>query len=236
MPQPKKTTGPKNFSQESFGFTLTINCAANIADDLQRSMPGYLAKYNIKEGDIVIDCGAYIGEFTLYAAKAAWKAGKVIAFEPDHGFFKELEKNIALNDLHNVILVEKGVWSKEDRLKFSSGSQSSNLFAGNLEYNTTSYDVLVTSLDSELKKRGIAKVDFIKMDVEGSEIEAVKGARAILERCGPQLAIASYHALNGQKTHIELEKILKNFGYDAETGYPAHLTTYGKSIAHAKYL
>lgn len=210
-----------------FSELIRFKCYENIADDLERSMPGYLAEADIKEGDTVIDCGACVGEFTLYAAKAAGKRGKVVAFEPDKNFFEKLERNILLNSIKNVILIEKGVWSKVDTLRFSGGSQSGNLYDKNLTYNTESYDVPVTTLDHELEKIGLGKVDFIKMDVEGAEVEAIKGACGILEKSSPRLAIASYHALNGQHSYVELEKVLKRMGYRTKTDYPAHLTTYG---------
>ncbi|MDD5136094.1 MAG: FkbM family methyltransferase [Candidatus Omnitrophica bacterium] len=219
---------PDRYYEFVFPNGVRFKCYENIADDLQRSLPGYLFGYDIKKGDTVIDCGAYIGEFTLYAAMAVGETGRVMAFEPDPAFFKKLQDNVSLNGLHNVILIEKGVWSKEDRLKFSGGSQSGNLFAENLSHNTESYDISVTSLDGELEKRGITNVDFIKMDVEGAEIEAVRGASSILEKSGPDLAIASYHILNGQKTCVELEKMLKALGYKTETSHPSHLTTYAR--------
>ena len=127
-----------------------------------------------------------------------------------------------------MTLIEKGVWSKADKLKFAGGERGDNSFVDKLDYNTTSYDVFVTSLDDELEKLGVTKVDFIKMDIEGAEIEALKGARRILTENNVHIAIASYHSINEQKTYIESEKILKNYGYETETTYPIHLTTYGQ--------
>lgn len=210
-----------------FPNNITFKCYENIADDLQRTIPGYSAEYKIKEGDVVIDCGAYIGDFTLYAAKAAGTSGRVIAFEPDPAFCKKLRENIALNKLENVAIIEKGVWSTETKLKFSGGTQGGNLFASGLANNPVSYDVIVTALDTELDKLGIKKVDFIKMDVEGAEIEALKGSQKVLSKNKLHLAIASYHTVNGERTCLGLENVLNSFGYEARTAYPEHLTTYG---------
>ncbi|MDD5428145.1 MAG: FkbM family methyltransferase [Candidatus Omnitrophica bacterium] len=217
----------KGYYEYVFPNGIKFKCYEKIIDDLQRSLPGYIAKNTIRRGGIIIDCGAYIGEFTLYAAKAVGENGKVIAFEPDPDAYEKLSANISLNNLKNVILIKKGVWSKTDKMKFVGGTQSGNLFADKLNDNTISYEVIVTSLDDELGDLGIIKVDFIKMDIEGAEIEALKGARKILAENNTHLAIASYHSINGQKTYMEIEKILKSFGYKSETGYPSHLTTYG---------
>jgi hypothetical protein len=92
-------------------------------------------------------------------------------------------------------------------------------------------DVPVVSLDNALTEIGISNINFIKMDIEGAEIEAIKGAKKTLSNnCG--LAIASYHIIDGEKTCIQLEKLLSTLGYSVITSFPEHLTTY----AIARYL
>jgi hypothetical protein len=86
------------------------------------------------------------------------------------------------------------------------------------------------SIDSELEMIGINKVNFIKMDVEGSELEAIKGAEQTLKNNDVHLAIASYHIINSQPSFTELEKLLTLFNYKAVTAFPEHLTTYAAKI------
>ena len=74
----------------------------------------------------------------------------------------------------------------------------------------------------------IAKVDVIKMDIEGAEIEAIQGAEETLKRNYAYVAIASYHIVNGKTTSIFLENYLSKIGYKAKSDFPKHLTTYGK--------
>jgi len=64
------------------------------------------------------------------------------------------------------------------------------------------------------------------MDIEGAEIEAIKGAKKTLKNNTANLAIASYHILDGEKTHFKLEKMLQKLGYKTETSFLQHLTTY----------
>jgi hypothetical protein len=66
------------------------------------------------------------------------------------------------------------------------------------------------------------------MDIEGSELQALKGAEHILKTNKTNLAIASYHIINGEETSTEAENILKGFGYQAATEFPEHKTTYGR--------
>jgi tRNA G46 methylase TrmB len=101
-----------------FDEGVTFNSRENMADELKRSLKGYLADYQLRPGDVVVDCGAYIGEFTLYAAEAVGPAGKVIAFEPDPENMKALKANIALNRLKNVTVMEKGLWSRDGVMQF----------------------------------------------------------------------------------------------------------------------
>lgn len=208
-----------------FDEGVTFGSYENMTDELKRSLRGYLAKYSLKPGDTVIDCGAYIGEFTLYAGMAVGAAGKVIAFEPDAGIYKKLLANIELNGLKNVIAVNKGLWSKDGVLKFVGDNIKgySFMFA---ESTAGAVDAPVVSLDSELARLDLKHVDFIKADIEGAELEFMRGAVKTLGSGSVKVAIASYHAIDGKKTCFELEKMLTSLGYTPETSHPKHLTTY----------
>lgn len=223
-------TGYKNnYFQFRFKTGFAINSYDDIFYDLENTLDGYLADYKLKEGDVIVDCGAYAGEFTLYAAIAVGNTGKVIAFEPDSQNYERLVNNIKLNNLTNVIAVPKGVWSQNTVLGFNNSHSgvSSFLFDGKAE---STINVPVVRLDDELSENGIRKVDFIKMDIEGAEIEAIKGAKRVLESNDVHLAIASYHIVNGEKSCFELEKLLSSFGYSTRTSFPKHLTTYALRI------
>ena len=84
----------------------------------------------------------------------------------------------------------------------------------------------IVALDSELIKLGIKNVDFIKMDIEGAEMETIRGCQNILLRDDVNLAIASYHLVNGKKTCFKVERLLKEMGFKTKTAFPEHLTTY----------
>lgn len=196
-----KASYNNGYFQYDFGNGILFNCYDMIFFELNILLKGYLKKYNIKKGDVIVDCGAYVGDFALYAAKAVGEKGKILAFEPDPKNYKKLLENMKLNSLSNLTVIEKGVWSSR----------------------TSSRGMALTSLDDELKSE---KINFIKMDVEGAEIEAVKGAKNILRDNKVNLAIASYHMVNGKKTYSRLEEMLSEFDYETNTSYPEHLTTY----------
>lgn len=186
---------------------------------------GYLKHYDLKIGDTVIDAGGYEGTFAVYAAKAVGPTGRVIVFEPDSGNCEKLKQNVALNGLENVIIINKALWSKDKKLLFNNKHTAGASFFFNASQFTDEVDAV--SLDSELERLGIREVNFIKMDVEGSEINAIQGAKKTLESNNINLAIASYHIVNGEETSIYVEEILESFGYQASTEHPEHKTTYG---------
>jgi len=138
-------------------------------------------KYHVfKEGDTIVDAGANVGIFTIKAAKTVGAQGVVIAIEPSLDNLKFLETNIKLNDLKNTIVVRKGLWNKKGRkklyLSYMPGSHSL-IYRENIDRFS---EIEVDKLDSIVKETGIKKVDFIKMDIEGAEVEALEGARQIL--------------------------------------------------------
>lgn len=184
--------------------------------------PGYIKRRDIKEGDYVLDLGAYHGAFSIYADKKVGKFGKVFAFEPEENNIKILKENLKLNKCKHVIPIQKGIWSRNAKLHFSGTGPGACI-------NKTGEKIVkVTSIDSELKKRKIPfeKISFIKIDVEGAEIEALKGMKELLKKGKPFLAIASYHIVDGKKSYKKVEKILKDLGYNVKTCYPKHLTTF----------
>jgi FkbM family methyltransferase len=189
---------------------------------------GYLDKYRIKEGDVVVDGGAFVGAFAIYAAKIVGERGKVIAFEPDKYNYNILLKTIRLNKLMNIIPLNKGLWCKSATLRFrSSNGENSSLFFEDSQ-SSDIIDVDVVSLDDELSALKIRKLDFIKMDIEGAELEAIKGAKDLLENNDVNLAIASYHIIDGVPTYFKLREILSSMNYYSEIGFPTHLTVYGR--------
>lgn len=195
---------------------------------LAKEISGYNSYYNLKKGDIVIDAGAYSGLFTIYAAKKVGSTGKVIAYEPDPYNWVILNKNIELNNLKNVEVVKKGLFDKVDSLPFDVQSVGSNIVSIDHAFHNrkTINHINVAPLDEEIKRLGLKKVNFIKMDIEGAEIEAMKGATQTLKHKSINLAIASYHVVNKKKTCIFLEKFFKKLGMNVVTENNGQLTTY----------
>jgi FkbM family methyltransferase len=222
------------YKNNSFNFRfksgITIASYHAIIYEVKILVPAYIAKYKLQEGDVVLDCGAYVGAFTLYAARAVGCKGVVIAFEPDPVNYEKLISNIKLNNLTNVIAVNKGVWSNNTTLPFNARHDECAhvILEDSSGYNNK---VSFVSVDSELETLGIHRVNFIKMDVEGSEIEAIRGASRVLDHNNVHLAIASYHEVNGKQASSEVESLLASNNYTAVTAFPEHPTTYAEKLS-----
>jgi FkbM family methyltransferase len=127
----------------------------------------------IKEEDTVLDIGAHVGYFTIYASKKANK-GKVFAFEPSKESYKILEENIKLNKLKNVQTENYGVLNKSgiSVLYVDKENQIGNTMfedkKGSIKEN-----VNVISIRDIIEKKNIEKIDFLKLDCEGAEYEII---------------------------------------------------------------
>ncbi len=143
--------------------------------------------YRIKEGHTVIDAGAHIGLFTVRAAKIVGNEGKVIAIEPEKDNLAFLKRNIEANEIKNVLIVPKGLWGERGlrKLYLNIDDNAAHTLTGtqftNIEYASKFEDIEVDTLDNILKELRVSKVDFIKMDIEGAEIEALKGMKETLQ-------------------------------------------------------
>ncbi|MFH0737391.1 MAG: FkbM family methyltransferase [Candidatus Micrarchaeota archaeon] len=199
---------------------------------LQNEFATYLEEYSPKNGDVVIDAGAYHGIFSVIMSKMVGAGGRVICLEPDQDNLEILKKNLELNGCSNVTTSQKALWNGKTSLTFNSqGTVSSTLFCQSdgpeKEKSKPAKKVTVetTSIRDILEEFRLDKIDFIKMDIEGAEIEALDGCAQIIASQDMKFSIAGYHFRDGQPTFRKVEKILRGFGYKVRTGYP-HLTTY----------
>lgn len=141
-----------------------------------------LVKKEIKNGDVVLDIGANIGYFTLIFAKIVGEEGKVFAFEPDPTNFSLLKKNVEINGYQNVILIQKAVSNKTGKIKLYLSEEN---LAGHRIYNLhgdrKSIEIEAIQLDDYFENYN-GKIDFIKMDIEGAEGQAIQGMFNLLKK------------------------------------------------------
>jgi FkbM family methyltransferase len=150
-----------------------------------------------EKGDVVIDAGGCWGDTALYFAHKVESKGKVYSFEFIPGNIHLFNVNRSLNPhLAGLIeLVEHPVSNRSgDQIYFKDHGPGSRIEFQPFEGQTGS--TTTTTVDAIVKSRDIARVDFIKMDIEGAELPALEGALETIRRHRPKLAISIYHSVH----------------------------------------
>jgi FkbM family methyltransferase len=202
---PKRRNFMKNF--------LTVTYCINLMSQYQD--PPVI----VEEGDIVIDCGAFVGVASLLFAKRAGKSGKVIAIEPEENNYEALLKTAKLNEgkVAPINPLKVAVYKENCQLE---------LFLSDFPHSHTMYykffkerkretrlrigteKVKALKIDTLIEELGLERVDFIKMDIEGAEVDALIGAEKTISQFKPKLAICTYHRPTDP---VEIRKILSKY-------------------------
>lgn len=149
-------------------------------------------KISVLPGDIVIDCGVGWGDTTTYLSSIANnnKNGRLYAFDILQESFDALDQQLTLNSgVNNITKVHHAVTDCDDKIFYTTDPGPD---AKIVDYETP-YKVVSITLDTFIKKNNIPTVNFIKMDIEGAERDALKGAENIIRKYKPRLAISVYH-------------------------------------------
>jgi len=144
---------------------------------------------SLRTDSVVLDIGAYIGQYTLLAAKYA-PVGRVIAFEPHPESYQRLQANIALNRLGNVQALNLAAGQRPERASLLLSDQPSNsrlLPTGCSNHGAV--DVEVVPVDQIVCEAALPRVDVMKIDVEGAEGQVIRGAQETLSRFCPLLIV-----------------------------------------------
>ncbi len=148
--------------------------------------------YRFDSAAYVVDCGANLGTFTRLALNR--EAKTVVAVEPAPELVRCLRRTFAREISEGrVILVEKGLWDKEDRLFLRTSEDCwNNTIVANGDGRRGVW-VSLTTLDNVVAGLDLPSVDFIKMDIEGAEVRALDGAGMIIRRWKPVISVATEH-------------------------------------------
>lgn len=150
----------------------------------------------VKAGDYVMDCGACLGDTAMMFALEAGGDGRVFSFEPNPLYVEMFNINSSLNKKlePRVTLMELGMSDKDDqKLDFAIQGPGSCLMAGRVADSFVTKEVQTASIDRVVRDRRLPRLDFIKMDIEGAELAALRGAMESIMRFRPQLAVCLYH-------------------------------------------
>lgn len=166
---------------------------------------------HINRGDVVIDAGAFIGDHTIAYAKAVCETGKVLAFEPSIDSFECLKYN--MRDFKNTICLNHGLGSENKKVDIIK-------VEGNLGMNYMASGDSIEVFTIDWFK--FDKLNFIKIDVEGYELEILKGATETIKKLKPKMLI-EINQMALERMNLKREDIfqfLDEHGYKYENIYP----------------
>jgi FkbM family methyltransferase len=176
-----------------------------------RVLPGMLAEQQarvydsagqaVQPGDVVLDCGANVGLYTLDALRRG--ASLVIAIEPALDNVECLRRNLAgYMASGRVVIRPEGVWDKDDVLPLSVQPSNTATYSVALKYQgaTPGPKVRLTTIDEMVRDLKLERVDYIKMDIEGAERPALVGATGTIRRFRPRLTISMEHRYDDPKS------------------------------------
>lgn len=183
----------------------------------------------LQPGMNVLDIGAHIGYYALFAAQRVGSSGRVFAFEPAPDNFALLAENVRLNRLQNILTAENlavsdrtqqlalqlSEASSGDHRIFATSAEDDALFNKNRPRAT--HPVQAIAVDEYLGSKRVSRVDAVKMDVQGAEMNVLRGMEQTL-RANPDLFLFFeywYFGLkaNGTAPQAPLEFLQNDFGY-----------------------
>jgi FkbM family methyltransferase len=182
-----------DYDLRALGFPIRVRCyvAAVVQTfELEQYRCAGAPEIAPRSGDVIVDGGAHWGDTALYFAAAAGAGGRVVSFEFEPMNLAVFAHNMQLNpELARCIeLVPAALWHQagESVAVHSYGPGTQIRPDGEASAPTDTIDAL-------LERGSVPRVDFVKLDVEGAELNALRGAEATLRRFRPRLAIAAYH-------------------------------------------
>jgi FkbM family methyltransferase len=177
----------------------------------------------LPKGGVFLDVGAHIGTFTLKASREVGAEGKVVAFEPNPETAALLRDNMAANQLTNVVVEQIACTDKDQQLTLYAApvmnTGASSLSASNAAYSDSAaprpFQVRGRPIDDVVRELNLSRVDAIKIDVEGAELQVLQGAVETLKRFHPKIVLemvpeqlASFHT-----TPEEVAALIRSAGY-----------------------
>src|SRR5215218_977811 len=183
-----------------------------------------IENFQPKDGGIVVDVGAHHGRYTLIAAKRIGPKGKVIAIEADPKNFDMLNKNIKLNELSENVTLNYAASSNKSKVKLSipekkSGHTIYSSIISSRAYTVKFIEVNANTLDNLLHENGISieEVNWIKLDVEGAELEVLKGATSVLSKSKDIALLIEIHNIeDGKNLYQPIMDLLNNYNFKKE--------------------
>ena len=205
------------------GTGISLYCASLPEED---SMEMYTRFHKPSAGEVVWDVGANAGATTYHFSKAIGNSGRVIAWEPDPFNFSYLLKNISLHSLNNVTPVNKALSGTTGTALFDMNGSTGAGISEHLVYSQKANQSAVETLSFQDACAQYGVPDFVKLDIEGGEVDVIRGALSFLKaNRNIALCVETHRMRDGSSTEIPVKSLLDSIGYSVncfEDAYDQH--------------
>lgn len=189
-------------------------------------------RIDVEPGDYVLDCGACYGDTALMFALKTGPRGRVLSFEP-HPLLSVLWKyNVGLNPelAPRLELLKKGVGETQSEAAFVLNGPGSHR-EGTFGEWKGSAKIAVIDIDQAMRERGLRNVNYIKMDVEGAELSALRGAEETIRKFRPKLAVCVYHK---PEDYLTIPSFIHNLGLGYNFYLEHHYVNAWETVLYAR--
>lgn len=233
----RKTGNIESTVRTSDGFLMHLNTR----DFIQHTIfvtgrwdndVGQVIRSTLRAGDVFVDIGANVGYFSLLASQLC---SKVVSFEPNPRCLEQFNKNIELNKRSNIDVRPVGLSEKSGTADFHV-TDASNIGAGSLrDGKGETFSIRLDTLDANLQHESIR---LIKIDIEGAEVLALKGASSILSRPDApdvicEISENSLKQLGSSKE--EIFSLMSSHGYKNKIISPIRISNLSDKVPHFQY-
>lgn len=171
-------------------------------------------KYQPVNGDVAVEMGAFRGYFILRLCEWVGESGRVVAIEPMPDNIRILKKNLESNSIKNCKIIPKGVWHSTNTMVFNrkeKDNQSGSIVIA--DHGKEKETVIVDSLDNILEEAGLRSCNFMVIQLNGVEIDALRGMTKIRPK---NMAIAARYDKDGENAIESIGSWMSDNGYAYE--------------------
>jgi len=183
-----------------------------------------LTTKELRNGMVCVDIGSNIGYYALLESKIVGKNGKVFCIEPSPKNFNYLNNNLKLQNSSNTETFEMAIGNQDGTTKLTVGNKSNHAkVISEDETIPNDLDVIsvpIKKLDTFVQEQNISKIDFVRMDVEGFELNVIEGMKYVLRKLRPMIQIEVHKMFLGTEYTKKLLESLKDEGYDIKYYVP----------------
>jgi FkbM family methyltransferase len=185
--------GLVKWSRASGAWYILEDYGTDPAMAKSREEPEEWLMTSLSPGMTVIDVGAHQGRYAIQFSRQVGEGGLVVAVEPEPRNLEILTRNLKLNGLYNVRAIRAACWSCRESLQFSRGNTLDvSRVSKSMEKNG---DLIGLPLDDLVEELALRRVDQVKIDVEGAELDVLEGSRKMLRAFRPRLFVECHGTL-----------------------------------------